>query len=323
MNQYKFVLQMLAILFLLLVFFFFFRFVRMLNRKKRMEPFSCNKEKQNTFSFYPIIAIISVFLEKLGFLHTLALYYNKFIYDGSYLKKGMDYISIKILGGVSLTIIYLFCSALFGFSITLDICFFLFLLGMLLVHFYVFFSFKRNTEIMFSSIVNAIFILNGSLKMGKSIEGALKDTIKRSEGILKKEFQKVLSDMALGLTLGDAFYRFYERTKILFLKDVSAIFKLLDRGDISKMKVFDTILNLTIEENKKRENYKSIRNHNYIAALVLSFLPFIVFVIFLLSRVDSFSFLLSNYAWILFSGEGFFYLFYLLLMKSLVRRRYL
>lgn len=313
----------LFILTILVLFFFFFRYFRMLKRKKRIETFSSLKEEVVFFSFYDLIAKLSSFLGKLVFLDSLAIYYDRFIYEEGYLKKGMDYISVKLLGGTFLSFLYLFCGAFLFRSLSLEIFFFVFLLGMLFVHLVALLSFKRTSALLFSALVDALFVFTNELKSGKSVEWALKNTIKRREGIVKKEFQKVYREVEIGLSLGDAFYLFYERTNISFLKEVSILFQLLKREDVATRDVLDAVLEMTMAENKRRVHYKRMRNQNYIVALLFSLLLLVSFFLFLFNHPSFFSLLLSKYRLLFIGLEGVFYLFYILLMKHLVRRRYL
>ena len=317
MDLYKRGIQLLIFCLLL---FFLYRFLRMEKRKKRIKSFTLKEKEEKKTPTILGIDYLSNILEKLVIFNHLANYYNKYIYEDSFLKKGMDFISLKVLGGFFVTTLYLLQSLFWG-NLSFEKGCLSFLFGILFTDVCIFLYYKRKTRIDFSSLLDSFFIMHNSLKMGKSIEASLKDSIKQGKGNVKKELKKVLEDNEFGLSLSYAFYHMYERTSILFIKDVSTILRLLIRSDVNTMKVFDTILEKGLKEQKRREELMIIRNRNYISTLCFALIPIGLLFLFMIESPTFVTFVKSKYIYIWIGIESLLYLFYVILLYKLVRSR--
>ncbi len=317
MNFYKIGIQLLIFC---LLFFFLFRFLCMEKRKKRIMLFTLREREERKAPKVLGVDFISKILEKMVIFNQMASYYNKYIYEDSILRKGMDFISLKVIGGFFVTLLY-FLQSLIGGNFAFEKGCFSFLIGVLFTDVCIFIYNKKKTRIEFSSLLNSIFVMYNSIKVGKSIETSLKDSIKQGKGNTKKELKKVLEDLEIGLSLSESFYHMYERTSILFIKEISIILRLLNRNDINAMKVFDILLKKALKEQKNREELIKLRNRNYISALCFALLP-VGLLFFLMVESSSFVILMkSKYIHLWMGIESLLYIFYIVLLYKLVRSR--
>ena len=114
MNKYEVALQILAWLFIAYVIYLIIRYVVSIAKLNRLSYYSLNLEnKKDEGLVLNIIRRMSRVLESLVIFNGVARTYDKYIYQDSKLRKGMDYISIKILLGLCLVFINVFINSLY------------------------------------------------------------------------------------------------------------------------------------------------------------------------------------------------------------------
>jgi len=220
MSKYSTVLQICALLFIGYIAFLLFQFVLSILRKNRISRYSINikndKYLNNTLLFR-IIYQFSHLLEGMVIFNGIARTYDKYTYHDKTLSKGMDYISIKILLGFLLVLLYVFITFLYKDNLSSLMLLISFIIGFIVPDFYCIYLESKNRRILNKDILNAIIIMNNGYKVGLSTEQTLVDVTKRVSGPVKYEFIRVINDMRLGLDVSEAMKRMYERTHMKIL----------------------------------------------------------------------------------------------------------
>ena len=119
MNKYELVLQIFSIAFIFFIVYLLFKFIVACIKAKRLTDFSLKGSKENSEKsfIFKIIYSFSDFLKSLVIFNQYAKTYDKYIYEESRLRKGIDYISTKFLLGFSFIFCYLFITFLYLLSL--------------------------------------------------------------------------------------------------------------------------------------------------------------------------------------------------------------
>ena len=243
MDKYMIVLQICAILFICFIVYFLYKFVNSLIKKNRLSYFSLDikKDENSSDSFiFKYIYKFSQILESLVVFNGLAKTYDKYVYYDIRFRKGMDFVSVKVLGGLLFIGLYLFITFLYKDVINSWLILVTFVLGFILLDFYCIFVKRKSNEKIDVLIVPVLLDFINSLK-SLSVSQSLNDIAFRNNGIIKKEFEKVLSDVKLGLNIGEAFNRMYKRTGSKVILNVSNMFILVYKNNINLLDCLDDI----------------------------------------------------------------------------------
>lgn len=321
MDKYRFVLQVFAILFIFYILYFLVKLCSALKKKNRLSLYSLNIDKvddENTLIFI-IIRKFSDFLKSLVVFNELGKTYDKYIYDDSRLKKGLDYVSVKILFGLGMIVLYLFMTILYNdifVSWVLLVCF---VLGFIIPDFYCLFVRKRRTSILNKNILNAVIIMNNSYKANGSTEQAILDVISRSDKKISFEFKRVLNDINMGIDVSDAFYRMYKRVGSESVLYISRVLKLVNKSGINIVEAFNSIETELIEVEKFNNEIYSLKGVNKFALLIFTFLP-LIFIVSLIIYNDSYVEIFTGYIGsFVLSILLIMYLFYLIIIHRVYR----
>ncbi len=250
MSKYALALQILAWLFIAYIISLVFKYLISLKKMNRLSYFSLNIENKKQKGFIAnIVRVLSKVLGSLVIFNGLARTYDKYIYEDGKLKKGMDYVSIKILLGGLLVFINVLINALYRLEFSILLIFISFVLGFIIPDFYCLFRRKR-VGILNKNLLSAIIIMNNSYKANGSSEQAIKAVIDRTDGLLSIEFMKILNDVKIGIELNEAFYRMYERTGLSIVKYISNILALVSKSGIDLIDAFSSIEKKLLEVEK-------------------------------------------------------------------------
>ena len=207
MSKYALALQILAWLFIAYIISLVFKYLISLKKMNRLSYFSLNIENKKQKGFIAnIVRVLSKVLGSLVIFNGLARTYDKYIYEDGKLKKGMDYVSIKILLGGLLVFINVLINALYRLEFSPLLIFISFVLGFIIPDFYCLFTRRKRVRILNKNLLSAIIIMNNSYKANGSSEQAIKAVIDRTDGLLSIEFMKILIDVKIGIELNEAFY---------------------------------------------------------------------------------------------------------------------
>lgn len=282
MNEYSLILQVCAILFLIFLGYLFVKYIVAIIKLRRISSFSLKvKEDEEKFLLFRIIFKFSKFLNSLVIFNQFSKTYDKYIFEDSRLKKGMDYVSLKVLFGMLFISLYIFISLLCNDNLSSLIILLCFIIGFLIPDFYCLFKEFKRFRILDKNILGAVIIMNNSYRANGSTEQAINDVIKRCDNRVGFEFKKVLNDIKLGIDISEAFYRMYNRVHLESVLYISRMLSLVNKSGVNIIEVFDAIEKRLLNEEKFKEEISSINEVNKI-----SFLLFCVFpLVFLLSVI--------------------------------------
>lgn len=321
MNKYELVLQIFAIVFLLFIVYLLFRFVVASIRSKRLTDFSLrgSKESSEKSIIFRIIYSFSDFLKSLVIFNQYGKTYDKYIYEESRLRKGIDYISIKILLGISFVFSYLLISFLYRDTISSLLILLVFVIGFLLPDFYCLFIRRKKVKILNKNMLSAIIIMNNSFKANSSTEKAINDVISRTDGLLSIEFKKVLNDLKIGMNVSEAFLRMYRRVRISSILYISRVLSLVNKSGISIVEAFDLIESKLINEEKFNNQINVLNSTNKISLLIFSILP-VIFILCIIFYNKEYIMLFTTYlGTFVLAIILILYVFYLMLLRMIFR----
>lgn len=320
MSKYSLALQVLAWLFIAYIIYLVIRYIISLVKLNRLSYYSLNLEsKKDSNLVFTIIRKLSKFLESLVIFNGLSRTYDKYIYQDSKLKKGMDYVSIKILIALFLVFINLFINSLYKMELSTLLVLLSFVLGFIIPDFYCLFNKSKRVKLVSKNLLAAVIIMNNSFKANESTEQAIKSVINRTDGQLSIEFTKVLNDIKLGLDISEAFLRMYERTGLSVVKYMSSVLGLVNKSGIDIIDAFSNIEKKLLEIEKFNNELIILRDTNRLAVLLFSILP-VVFLTVVIAYND-------NYLRLIMGIDGIFiiliifisYMLYLFIIKRIIR----
>lgn len=285
MNELKNVLQFIVIISLCYIIYISYKYIKSIHRKNRLTEYSINinNNKESDSLIFNLLFKTTSFIESLVIFNNLGRTYDCYIDKESRLKKGLDYISIKILTGTLLSIIYIAIIFLYKQEIDVTILLINFILGYVLPDFYCIYLSNKNRRITNHNILSTIIIMNNSYSIGRSTEQAIKDVIDRSEGIIKKEFIHIMNDIKLGMSTEEAFKKSARRTNNKTILEISNLLYSINKSGISPIEVFKKIEDKLLQQEKYNNEIKLLKRTNQITYIVFSLIPllFIIYIMFI------------------------------------------
>lgn len=320
MSKYQVALQVLAWLFIAYIIYLVIRYVISLIKLNRLSYYSLNLEsKSETNLIYIVVRKLSKFLESLVIFNGVARTYDKYVYQDGKLKKGMDFISIKILLGLFLVFINIFINSLYKLEFSTLLVLISFVLGFIIPDFYCLFNKSKRVKLVSKNLLAAVIIMNNSYKANESTEQSIKSVIDRTDGELALEFSKVLNDIKLGLDISEAFLRMYERTNLNVVKYMSNVLGLVNKSGIDIIDAFSNIEKKLLEIEKFNNELIILRDTNRLSVLLFAILP-VVFLTVVIAYNES-------YIKLIMGVDGIFiiliifisYMLYLFIIKRIIR----
>lgn len=326
MEKYKVLLQLCVILSILFLIYLFYKFILSLIKKNRLSYYSINLEKEEYAEDSFIVSVIcrfGKFLKSLVVFNGLGRIYDRYIDSDSRFKNGMDYVSLKILLGFLLVILYLLISFLYKNSIMTLIIVVTFILGFVLPDFYCFYLKTKFNKLNDKDILKAIIIMNNSYKVNRSNKQVIEDVISRCDGQIQNEFKKVLNDINLGMTLEEAIKRIYIRTGNKTFLDISIMISLNSKIGADKVDIINDIEKRLVDEEKFYNELYVAKSINKIAVIVFGILP-LLFITYLISfNKDYINLLVQGRGVLIILILAIIYLLYILIICRIARGRYI
>ena len=320
MSKYALALQILAWLFIAYIISLVFKYLVSLKKMNRLSYYSLNIEnKKQKGLIANIVRILSKILSSLVIFNGLARTYDKYIYDDGKLKKGMDYVSIKIIIGGLLVFINVLINALYRLEFSPLLIFISFVLGFIIPDFYCLFNRSKKVRILNKNLLSAIIIMNNSYKANGSSEQAIKAVIDRTDGLLSIEFMKILNDVKIGIELNEAFYRMYERTGLSIVKYISNILALVSKNGIDLIDAFSSIEKKLLEVEKFNNELSVIRDVNRLAVLIFAILPVVFLVVVIAYNNSYLELIMSNSGVLIILIMFISYMLYLFTINRIIR----
>ena len=316
--DYDSILQLCAIIFLVFVVYLLFKYIIYLIRKNRLVDFSLRVRTNKNNPLLRAVKSTSSTLKAVPFIKGKK--YNNYARLVPGFDDGYDVLSSKVLFSLLMLFLYVLVSLLYKNDLSITVVLIVLILGYVMLDFYYIFNSRNVSRLVSKDMLGAIIIMNNDFKANRSVDQAINDVIERKNGPIRKEFKKVLDDVELGLSYGDAFKRMYKRTKIDCVLDISHAFSLYTMVGSDLIEIFDAIEEKVIEEEKFLIHVKSIKVFNKLFKLLFNVIPLVIVgLMFLLN---------DRYTKLIFGIKGIvfictlvlLYIVYIVLINKIVRR---
>jgi len=224
-----------------------------------------------------LIKKVSSIINKSEVLRKYGISYEKHIpYDKIDDRKGIDYVTIKLLLGVLTIILYIFTEMFQYSKITFAGVVLSFAIGFFITDIFVQIEYKKKRKEISEDLLKAIIIMNNSFKSGMSIMQAIEIVKNELTGALGDEFKKIYLDMSYGLTIEVVFDRFYNRVKLDDAKFITTSLTLLNKTGGNIVKVFKSIEREFFDKKKLNDELKTTTASSNFIYKVLLAVPFVV-----------------------------------------------
>ena len=295
-NILTFIFQSILVFIIVGIIFYFVIAYRSYKLEKRFNKFSLNYEDEELTLFDKITNVFSNLVSKISNIlnRSNAIYrysgkYDKYIsFEERVAKDGTDFVAIKLLLGI----VFLILST--GISLNIIIQIVYFIIGFYLIDLPLYFIYKSKEKRIENELLNAIIVMNNSFKSGASIIQAI-DIVKDDlNGPISDEFKKIANDLKFGLSIEDAFDRFYKRINLEEVKYISSSLSLLKQTGGNIVKVFSSIEKSFNNRKKLKEEYESMIAASKFIHKILLILPIIIIVAIYLLNNNYFNILIES-----------------------------
>lgn len=310
-NVLLFIFQSVIVFVVVGIIFYFVIAYRSYKLEKRFNKFSLNYEDEELTFFDKIINIFSTLVNKLSNVlnrfNTIYRYsgkYDKYIsFEERVAKDGTDFVAIKLILGLVFLILSI------GINLNVIVQLIYFIVGFYLIDLPLFLIYKSKEKRIENELLNAIIVMNNSFKAGASIIQAI-DIVKNDlDGPISDEFKKIANDLKFGLSIEDAFDRFYKRINLDEVKYISSSLSLLKQTGGNIVKVFSSIEKSFNIRKKLKEEYESMIAASKFIHKLLLILPVIIIIVIYLLNNNYFNILIE-------SPLGVFIIFIIIIIYS-------
>lgn len=325
-----YVIQLVVLIVVLLIGIFLIKMASTLKMVKRINRFSLVSEenKESLLSridmkFWGLIHSLSKGLSRYKVVNRLSSKYDKYILEINKDKVSPeDYFTIKLLILIGLLSVTLVSVVLGSIPAKLIILVLVFLIGYFLPDlFWKYLYIKRTNRILNDVYSSTKYIYYGLVK-GKSIDEALSSSINSLDGDITDELLKMRKDLRNNISLEDAYYKFYKRSKIKEVKYLSDSLRVANKLNISYKEALSYILEKMDRDYTRKNNiFKVIDVYNYLFLVVL-IIPLLVFVFGLFIKLDYFMKLMNNKGLYLMGVIVILYSIYIYVIKNILEVSY-
>lgn len=170
-----------------------------------------------------------------------------------------------------------------------------------------------------NDLLQAIIIMNNAFKSGRSITQAMELVTHELDGPIKEEFQKMSSELNLGLSIEDVFKRFSKRINLDEIAYLTASLSILNKTGGNIIEVFSSIEKSLFAKKKLKLEMKSLTGASRMIVAILFLVPFL-FIAFILVISPTYFLPLFNskIGWIFISIMVVIYLAYIWFVKKIM-----
>lgn len=322
MNNLVWLFRFLIVALLFVFVYLFNMFFLSIWKSKRLEDFALdlNDYDDTVESFWlKIVFKISSFLESLVVFNSVGRLYDKYVYYGSgRLKKGMDYISIKLLLGLGFDLLYVVGTIIYGdtiLALSLIVCF---VIGFIIPDFYCTIKYKEDRYYLNEEMYDAVVIMNNSFKANKSFLQAICDVIDSTSGVLRREFENVLLDIKIGFDISEAFMRMGEKTGSKVACRIGNLLKLNTKANINVINIFDDFEKDLINEKMNKSSISNLKIVNSFIYGIVLLIPIFVFFITLFSNKSYMNLILGEYGFVVLIVQLVIYVYYVVTISLML-----
>ena len=318
MEKYSAILQLVAVLVVVFIGYLLFKYGVYLVRKNRLQDFSLKVKGSKNGFLVRTIKKFGNFLRKLKFIKVKK--YSAYARYVNNLDDGYDVLASKILCSLFMLFLYLIVSLLYKSNINIVIVLVSLIIGYVILDFYYIFNSRNTYRLVNKDLLGAVIIMNNDFKANRSVEQAINDVIERKNGPISLEFKKIMDDVELGLSYGEAFLRMYRRTGINVLLDISHAFSLYTLIGSDLIDIFEQIEKKIIDEEKFTIQVRALKTFNKFFKILFYVLPiFIVCLLFVINPVYK-ELLTTNKGLVVVCIMIVLYIIYIVTINKIVRR---
>ena len=282
------VVQIMSIAFLFFIIIYLLRTSKAIQREKRISKFALRSIKYDELAFFEkinqliwkIIRGFSKLLKKSVFISRYGTKYDKHVlYEDRDFKEGLDYVSMKIIIGLSLVLFNILTIMFQYVNISGMGLFMTFLIGFFLPDIFLRIEFNRKRQKIADDLLKAIIIMNNAFKSGRNIMQAIEIVKNELDGAISDEFSKIYMDINYGLSLEVVFGRFYDRIQLDDAKYITSSLTLLNKTGGNIVKVFSSIEKSFFNKRKLRNELKAMTASSVFVFRLLIAMPFLFSVV--------------------------------------------
>ena len=248
--------------------------------------------------------------------------YDNDVKIDSHIRDGLDYISIKVLVGITASILVM-SSFLFRY-LNFDIMKVLiaFVIGYLLPNIFITISRNKRKKKIQDDLLKAVMIMNNSFKSGRNIMQAINTVEEELDGPIADEFKKIALDISYGLSIDTVFNRFYNRVGLEDAKYIASSLTLLNKTGGNIIKVFSMIEKSFYDRKKLQNELRSLTASSIFVFRVLVALPIFFAIVISILNKDYFKPLFSSmFGIFIFIIIVSIYVLYILVIKKVLEVR--
>ena len=296
------VIQVAVVVFFLIILYVIFKNLKTYNYEKKFASYSLLSDKDAEVT---LIEYIHDIVFKLVYKISNILKISKAItkhskkYDDdvkldSHIRNGLDYISIKILIGLSCSILVIISFILRYLEFDLFKVLLAFIVGYLLPNIFISITRSKKKKKVGDDLLKAVMIMNNSFKSGRNIMQAINTVVEELDGPISDEFKKISLDISYGLSIDTVFNRFYNRVGLEDAKYIASSLTLLNKTGGNIIKVFSMIEKSFFDKKKLINELRSLTASSVFVFRVLVFLPIFFTIVITVLNKDYFKPLFSS-----------------------------
>lgn len=292
-DTYVFIIQVLLAITLLVIAVFLMKLTVASSYERRIRKYTIDNVLDSSASYFDRInylylkirSALSKELKKIKIFDTYSLKYEKYTDKTKIIpEEAMDYISLKILSGLTLLIVAVISDVLRYQIISILQVLLSFLIGFFIPDIFLIAKKKISEVTIKNDILKAVIIMNNSFKSGRSTMQAIKIVSEELDGPISNEFKKMYIDLTFGLSLEDVFARFSKRVNIEEVKYITTSLTILNKTGGNIVKVFSSIERSFFNSRKMDEELKSLTASAKAIHIILVCIPVVLYlVIFILN----------------------------------------
>ncbi len=259
--------------------------VKLEQRIKKYSIDSLNDHSLSLFDRYyqfyaKLLKRISKYVSKSVFLKKYSDRYEKYVgIMGDETRKGVDFVSAKILIAILFVVIAIISSTLQIELINSYEIIFPFLFGFFVPDILYISKYKLHRKHIENDLLQAIIIMNNAFKSGRSITQAIELVMTELDGAIAKEFRKMRAELSYGLSVDVVFERFSDRIKLEEVNYLTASLSILNKTGGNIIKVFSSIEESLFNKKKLWLELESLTSSSKMIMYVLFCVP-VLFAIF-------------------------------------------
>ena len=281
-------LGQIGILFIVFILLLFInKYLKSIKLEKRFSKYTINSSKNKSISLFDSLNVqyidfvnkLSRSLSKSAFFKKRSKRYEKYV-NSLNVNSGIELMSKKIIVGflfiifaITVELLQSRLASVFEMLISFIIGFY----TLDIIYFYRYSKYKKKIQ---NDLLDAISIMNNAFKAGMSITQAIDLVSREVNGPISKEFEKISTDIRMGLDIEIAFRRFSKRIKSEEAMYLASSLSVLNRTGGNIIKVFNSIEKNMFNRRKLNNELKSLTASSKLIMYALMVIPplFIIFI---------------------------------------------